>query len=408
MSGITSLVLFLALLSTMLGRLLQHKKRIVFSNLSDIVALLDPPGSSIAELLQARARPNTRLIRTFGLQNTFVSADSLVRKQFVARTQEILRQHTRYLADFPDVVRGIVARSALRLRSPPRQPSIPFAIFIRVVTMRVVVESLLGGNIPEDSDGGTVFVVEAINDLWTLSKKHHDGAAPPQLATLLESLNMYLRTWIPERYECPLDIVIPAYETMWRVVAVTVARAVHDRGACAAFAAFLESPREEQPSVEAFICEVLRLHPPSRRLARAAPSGLGSQFSLWAHATTHVANIEALHQDTEIWGSDAGVFDPMRFHQSRLSHGQKQAFMPFSYGRLRCVAFKEAPRFAAIVAAAVLEIVSSPEAKYRLVCGEQIGRREGWEGWSIEIHDRRKIVDTLTKLGLEVGSKLEV
>ncbi|KAH9017657.1 hypothetical protein EDB84DRAFT_1521059 [Lactarius hengduanensis] len=354
MSSITSLVLFLALLSALLGRLL-HKKRIVFSNLSDIVALLDPPGSSIPELLQARARPNTRLVRSFGLQNTFVSADSLVRKQFVARAQEILRQHTRYL----------------------------------VVTLRVVVESLLGGSIPEDSDSGTVFVVEAITDLWTLSKKHHDGAAPPQLATLLESLNTYLRTWIPEQYERPLDFVIPAYETMWRVVAVSVARAVHDRGACAAFSAFPRFMRFEdaQPSVEAFICEVLRLHPPSRRLARAAPSGLGFQFPLWAHATTHVANIEALHQDTEIWGSDAGVFDPMRFHQSRLSHGQKQAFMPFSYGRLRCVAFKEAPRFAAIVAAAVLEIVSSPEAKYRLVCGERIGRREGWEGWSIEVRN---------------------
>ncbi|KAH8978500.1 cytochrome P450 [Lactarius hatsudake] len=404
MSSITSLVLFLALLSTLLGRLLQHRKRIVFSNLSDIVALLDPPGSSISELLQARARPNTRLVHSFGLQNTFVSADSLVRKQFVARVQEILRQHTRYLADFPDVVRGIVAGSALRLRSPPRQPSISFSIFIRVITMRVVVESLLGGNIPEDSDGGTVFVVEAINDLWTLSKKYHEDAAPPQLATLLENLNTYLHTWIPERYERPLDFVIPAYETMWRVVAATVARAIHDRGACAAFSAFLDSPREDQfvrfedaqPSVEAFICEVLRLHPPSRRIARAAPSGPGSQVSLWAHDTTHVANIEALHQDTEIWGSDAGVFDPMRFHQSRLSPEQKQAFMPFSYGRLRCVASKEAPRFAAIVAAAVLEIVSSPEAKYRLVCGEQIGRREGWEGWSIEVHDRRNIIDTLS------------
>ncbi|KAH8992192.1 cytochrome P450 [Lactarius akahatsu] len=395
MSSITSLVLFLALLSTLLGRLLQHKKRIVLSNLSDIVALLDPPGSSISELLQARARPNTRLVHSFGLQNTFVSADSMVRKQFVARAQEILRQHTRYLADFPDVVRGIVAGSARRLRSPPCRPPISFAIFIQVVTVRVVIESLLGGNIPEDSDGGTVFVVEAISDLWTFSKKYHDGVAPPQVATLLESLNTYLRTWIPERYERPLDFVIPAYETMWRVVAVTVARAVHDRGACAAFSAFLESPREDQyvrfedaqPSVEAFICEVLRLHPPSRRLARAAPSGLGFQFSLWEHATTHVANIEALHQDTGIWGSDAGVFDPMRFHQSRLSHGQKQAFMPFSYGRLRCVAFKEAPRFAAIVAAAVLEIVNSPEAKYRLVCGERLGRREGWEGWSIEVHN---------------------
>ncbi|KAI9451970.1 cytochrome P450 [Lactarius psammicola] len=388
MISIISLVVFLTLLSTLLGRLLQRKKRIVSSNISDIMALLDPPGSSIADLLLARARPNTRLVHSFGLQNTFVSADSAVRKRFVTRAREVLRQHTRYSAGFPDIVRGVVAGSAL--------PSISFAIFIQVVTLRVVVGSLLGGNIPEDSDDGTVFVVEAINDLWTLSKKH--GAAPPPSA-LLESLNTCLRRWIPERYERPLDFVIPAYETMWRVVAVTVARAVHDRSACAAFSAYLESPledqfvrfedaRPQQPSVEAFICEVLRLHPPSRCLARAAPSRLGVfQFPSWAPATTHVANIEVLHQDTAIWGNDARVFDPMRFHGSRLSYGQKHAFIPFSYGPLRCVAFKEAPRFAAIVAAAVLEIVSAPDAGYRLVCGERIGRREGWEGWTIEARD---------------------
>src|SRR6266702_1900880 len=389
-----SLVLFLTLLSTLLG-CLQRKKRIVFSNISDIVALLDPPESSISDLLLARARPNTRLVHSFGLQNTFVSADSVVRKQFITRARDVLRQHTRYFAAFPDVVRDVVVGSALRLRSPPRQTSISFAIFIQVITLRVVVGSLLGGDIPEDNDDGTVFVVEAINDLWTLSQKHR--AVPPPSA-VLENLNTYLRRWIPG-YERPLDFVIPAYETMWRVVAVTVARAIHDRGACSAFSAYLESPLEDQfmrfedaqpqqPSVEAFICEVLRLHPPSRCVARAAPSRLGVfQFPLWAPATTHVANIEALHQDTAIWGSDAGVFDPMRFHGSRLSYGQKHAFIPFSYGPLRCVAFKEAPRFAAIVAAAVLEVVSAPGARYRLVCGERIGRREGWEGWWIEACD---------------------
>ncbi|KAF8259128.1 cytochrome P450, partial [Lactarius quietus] len=351
-------------------------------------ALLDPPGSSISDLLQARATPNTRLIHAFGLQNTFVSADTVVRKQFVTRARDILRRHTRHFAAFPDIVRSVVEGSARRLRSPSRGPSIPFAAFIQVVTLRVVIDSLLGGSVPEDSDEETIFVVEAINELWTLSKKSR--AAP---TTLLDSLNSHLRQWMPEEYERPLDFVIPAYETMWRVVAVAVARAIHDRGACAAFSAYLESPsqdqftrfedaRPQQPSVEAFINEVLRLHPPSRGLARAAPSRF--QFPLWAPATTHVADIEELHKDAEIWGSDAEVFDPMRFHESRLSYGQKHAFIPFSYGLLRCVAFKEAPRFAAIVAAAVLETVSAPGASYHLICGEKIGRREGWEGWSIE------------------------
>ena len=375
-----------------MGRLFRRKKPIVLTKISDIMALLDPPRSSITDLLLARARPNTRLVHAFGLKNTFVSADSVVRQKFLTHTREMLRRHSRQFTTFPDVVRGVVAGSALCLRSPSHQPSIPFAIFIQVVTFRIVVGSLLGGDIPENSDKDIVFVVEAINDLWTLSKK----SRPPP-ATLLDSLNAHLRCWVPEQYERPLDFVIPAYETMWRVVAVTVARAIDDRGARAAFSAYLETPSQDQfvgfedpqrqqPSVEAFMSEVLRLHPPSRSLARAAPSRLGVfQFPPWVPDTSHIADIGALHQDTGIWGSDAGAFDPMRFklHTSGLSFRQKQAFMPFSYGPLRCIAFKEAPRFAAIVAAAVLEIVSAPDASYRLVCGEKIGRREGWEGWMI-------------------------
>ena len=386
MNSIISLICLLTFFSALLGCLVvQRKKRIVFTNVSDIIKLLDPPGSSISELLLARARPNTRLIHSFGLQNTFVSADVGVKKKFATRARNILRHHTLNFAAFPDVVRGVVAGSVTRFRSPSRRPSIPFATFIQVVTLRVVVGSLLGGYIPEDSDERTVFVVEAINELWTLSKKSRETPT-----TLLHNLNTHLRQWMPEEYERPLDFVIPAYETMWRVIAVTVARAINDRGACAAFLTYLDSPTQEQftrfedtqPSVEAFISEVLRLHPPSRGLARAAPS------RLWAPSAsvTLVADIEALHKDAEIWGTDAEIFDPMRFHDSRLSHGQKHAFIPFSCGPLRCVAFKEAPRFAAIVAGAVLEVVSAPlGGGYELVCGEKIGRREGWEGWAIEV-----------------------
>ena len=396
MHSCISLVCLLAFLSTLLSRLLPRKKRIPFSNISDIIALLNPPEASISDLLLARAGPNTRLVHAFGLENTFVSADSVLRKRFITSAREILRQHTRQFAAFPDVARGVVEESARRLHSS-RKPSMSFASFVGAVTLRIVVGSMLGGHIPEDSDEDTVFVVEAINELWLLSK---NAARPPPAAGLLDTVNAHLHRWMPGKYERPLDFVIPAHETMWRVIAATVARAIHDSGARAAFSAYLDSPTQDQfvrfkknsspqqPSVEAFLCEVLRLHPPSRSISRTAPSRLGVFQYLWAApATTHVANIEALHQDKETWGSDAAVFDPMRFHESRLSYEQKYGYIPFSYGPLRCIAFKEAPRFAAIVAAAVLEIVSGPDAKYRLVCGEKIGRREGWEGWLIEARD---------------------
>jgi hypothetical protein len=361
-----------------------RQQRRTFSNYSDILSLLDPPGYSITQLLLARAQPNTRLVHAFGLNNTFVSADIGIRKQFIAHTREILREHTHHFPSFPDTVGGVVAGVASRVAFCHQ--ATPFSRLVQVVTLRAVIGPLLGGNIPEDSDESVAFVVEAINGLWMISKK----CTNPMRPELLEHMSAHLLRWLPT-YEYPLDFIIPAYETMWRVIAVTVARAVRDPDACAAFSAYLDSPfenqfqrfKDERPSVEAFMCEVLRLHPPSRRLSRVVPSRFAG-FRLWAH-TICVADLEALHRDMAIWGKDADIFDPMRFHPSRISYEQRRGYIPFSCGPLRCVAFKEAPRFAAIVAAAILQIVCEPDTKYRLICGEKLGWREGWEGWGIEV-----------------------
>ena len=385
------IALVIALFLTLAVFQLHCRQRLrVYSKYSDIAALLDPPRSPIPLLLLARAHPNERLARIFGLSNSFVSGESRVRKQFIARARELLREHTQHFAAFPDSARLTVAGVASHLLSPshPHPNAMPFAIFVQIVTMRLVVCSFLGGDIPHDANEDVTFVVRAINELWVSSKK---GPIHTQ-AEVLERLNGHLLQWLPT-YEYPLDFVIPSYETMWRVVAVTVARAGHDRGARAAFSAYLDSPNECQykysndggPSVEYFLWEVLRLHPPSRRLARAIPPQFAG-FPTWG-ASNGVGDLEALHRDTHIWGQQGHIFDPTRFHPTRLSHQQHHAFIPFGYGPLRCIAFKEAPRFAAIVAASILNVVDEPLARYRLVCGAKLGRRDGWDGWSIEAAD---------------------
>ena len=383
------ITLAIALFSILAVFQLQCRRRLrVYSKYADIAKLLHPPHSPIPLLLSARAQSNERLARIFGLSNTFVSAESRVRKQFAARAKELLREHTRLFAKLPDSAGHTVAEVASHLLSLSH-PQIPFATFVQVVTMRLVVCSFLGGDIPQDTDEDVIFVVRAINELWALSKKRSMHTQ----TEVLERLNGHLLQWLPT-YERPLDFIIPSYETMWRVVAVTVARAAHDCRARAAFSAYLDSPNECQykysndggPSVEYFLCEVLRLHPPSRRLARATPPRFPSLLS-WGSATHEVADLEALHRDTHTWGQQGHIFDPMRFHPTRLSHEQHRSFIPFGHGPLRCIASKEAPQFAAIVAASVLNIVDEPLARYRLVCGGKLGGRDGWDGWSIEAGD---------------------
>ncbi|KAF8496898.1 hypothetical protein F5888DRAFT_1703516 [Russula emetica] len=250
--------------------------------------------------------------------------------------------------------------------------------------MRLVICSFLRGDIPQDTDEDVIFVVRAINELRASSKKRPTHTQ----AGVLERLNRHLLQWRPT-YERPLDFIISSYETMWRVVAVTVARAGHDRGARAVFSAYLgESPNECQykyfnnggPSVEYFLCEVLGLHSPSRRLARATPPQF-PDFPTWGSASDEVADLEALHRDKYIWGQQGHIFDPVRFHPTRRATSCVYSI------RLRCIAFKEAPRFAAIVAPSILKVVDEPWARYRLVCGEKPGRRDRADNWLTEAGD---------------------
>ncbi|KAI0261796.1 cytochrome P450 [Gloeopeniophorella convolvens] len=373
--AILSFILFLAGLRRVLCR---GWRRRAYSDYSHIHSLLNPDILTSSQLLWSRSHPNARLVGAFGLQNTFVSADITVHKHFTGRARHILREHARKFSAFRDTARDTV--SGLLSRTPVQHYPSPFSEFVQAAALRIVVCSLLCGNIPEEDDIDVTFVVNTINDLWVLSKKHNTIMSPE----LLETLNAHLIRWLPT-YERPLDFIIPTYETMWRVIAVAVAHASYNTGTRAALLEYLDSPLESQfvrfehgrPSVDAFISEVLRLHPPSRHLARARHC----YFSF--APMIEIADIKALHLDPQIWGADAHIFDSMRWHPSRVSPDQKRAHMPFGHGPLRCVALKEAPRFAAVVAAAILEAFEDPTADYQLVRGDRVGGRDGWEGWSI-------------------------
>ncbi len=177
----------------------------VYSKYSDIATLLDPPHYPIRPPCSCWLAPsrNERLACIFRLGNSFVSAESRVRKQFIARA----RTYTNF-AGFSDSARFTVAGVASHLLSPSHshRNAIPFATFVQVVTMRLVVCSFLGGDIPQDTDEDVIFVVHAINELWASSKKSPIHTQ----AEVLEHLNGHLLQWLPT-YERRLDFVISAY-----------------------------------------------------------------------------------------------------------------------------------------------------------------------------------------------------
>ncbi|OBZ75461.1 hypothetical protein A0H81_04927 [Grifola frondosa] len=337
------------------------------TTLLDIHELLAPAGTSLFSQLEARAAPNVRLVRAFDIHNTFTSADPSIHAVFVKKTKSLISPPSNNSFDWLRFSHVAVDAISAYLPNAMLAP-VAFDTVMRTVTLRTILVGLLGVDPSEvDIDFPAVdFVTRGINELWRLSKT--TSALPPNL---LSEVNEHLRHWVSD-VPNPLEFIIPAYETMWRVVALTVALTHSDAKTRENFRDYLEQPFLERfrhfphsgPSVEAIIQEILRLYPPTRHISRtiaeipvpSVPSFLGCRFS---RTVTKVADIETIQRDASVWGAFPHVFDPMRHHPER------------------CVAQHWAPQAAAIIAAAILG------RELEIVEGEKLGGREGWEGWTI-------------------------
>ncbi|CAI2167808.1 9142_t:CDS:1 [Funneliformis geosporum] len=159
-----------------------------------------------------------------------------------------------------------------------------------------------------------------------------------------------------------LNVIIPAYETMWRVVLYAILEIkirpllrnkettegnanIDFEKLDDAVKVFLEKPKNvsKVPPLCHVIQETLRLYPPTRHIHREKE---GLRVTV---------DVEAIHRDPKIWGDDALLFNPERFHKKP----EEASFIPFSVGPLKCVAAEFAPTFAAIIISVILNRVKN-------------------------------------------------
>ncbi|KAK0210140.1 hypothetical protein DFS33DRAFT_259818 [Desarmillaria ectypa] len=359
---------------------LRIKRPVQQSTISTIHSLLKPTNVSLGSLLHARARPNKRLVRAFALTNTFVKDDEFSHTQFRNRAQGLLNKASDWHR-----FRRIADHAVLSSLS---STVVHVDTFVQAVTLRVILIGLLGTKDVEDASfppSSIETVSSLITKLWALSK-HPEPIDP----TLLPLLNQHLHVLVPdtEAYPNPLDFVIPAWETMWRVVATTFAHVYNDDRFRRALAELHANPSITQlrlhgcnPSAESIIIEAMRLHPPSKHISRLV-SGLPSFLPRWMSSrffeTLHVADIRAVHYSSTVWGSSVETFDPSR--HTICTPEREEGFLAFGYGRLQCVAKNWAPMAAATILSSILAGV---DENYRIKAGRGIGGRDGWEGWEI-------------------------
>ncbi|OTA68390.1 hypothetical protein K449DRAFT_450592 [Hypoxylon sp. EC38] len=298
--------------------------------------------NNLSDRLASRAT-NGRLPEVFGIRNAFTTISPSIYTQSVTTARSVIQ--TTDANKWIDLFH--VAETVLsKIINPLGEVETPvrLATIVRPLVFIVMLHPFFNVEPTQIELGDVGEATDMINLLWVESKK----TSRTDLHEYQERLQAALRRILPHCFPClreehPLNIIIPAYETMWRVVLLTYVsagfRATDQETADQFRRVVKDCPRYFNNGIDGDLLEValnfakegLRLYPPTKRIRRAVPSG-----TLNAQGGSHVvaADVEKCHRDTRIWGYDAKAFRPSRFRE--LTDAMKEAYMPFGAGRHQC------------------------------------------------------------------------
>ncbi|APA05498.1 hypothetical protein SS1G_09931 [Sclerotinia sclerotiorum 1980 UF-70] len=324
--------------------------------------------------LQSRALPNQRLVSVFFISNAFTTTDQVVYSSFLAEAKDLLKTSN---DDFFGLAHDTL-RLTRDISSVPSTKPIQLNSLIQVVCFRfVLLKFFPSTTVVPSSDSSIPGITELINELWISSKCScsFDGSHVSKQDLLQHEIDLLFPHLKNGNDENPLNIILPAYETLWRVVlrcflevsflklsdvATQWKKIIHD---------FLQnispeqfSERKGRCSAQDIVFESLRLYPPTKRIYRQ------NQKDGWIAAI----DVEYLQRTEEIWGADGSEFRPERW--SELENGNdktyKEAWMPFGNGSFRCPAKKVAPMMIAMLVGCLVETFGNGQWVLEDVCGD--------------------------------------
>ncbi|KAK7754106.1 hypothetical protein SLS62_003952 [Diatrype stigma] len=284
-----------------------------------------------AQRLELRAIPNQRLASVFTIDNSFTTIDVGHHKEFLTRATQVIQRvddAAGWKRTFDAGVKAMQRADAhVRLKKTQGQSCIPLARIVRIVTWMTILHVLFDVDPADLAMEDVVTATETINELW-MQSKYCSYVLPVHQERLQSALHRMVPEHVGAREpgENPLNLIMPAYETMWRVVLLTFVSAafrVSDKATMRLFRHVVQHVPEcfgdsnEENKARAFAKEGLRLYPPTKRIYRGPPENAMR------------ADIEGCHRDPITWGADALKFRPFRF-LSKLTEAQKNAYIPFS------------------------------------------------------------------------------
>ncbi len=321
---------------------------------------------SVLNPLESRAAPNQRLVHIFNIDNAFTTTDFEYYQSFRKRVKVLLNineERWKHLAETATkLVRyGIQARAL-----DGSNGTIALVGLVQTVTLKLSIHALFYIPIIQLDDDDIAIIASKINTLWMVSKGSNmtDSTLSDQ-----QALFAALRSIIPHKGTSPrnnpLNIILPAYETMWRVVLRAFLEVRFRSGDSGpnwrhVLTTFLATPSRAQyetpqPGADnislAFIVnEALRLYPPTRRIYRHEQPWQDGESKLLA------ADIESLHRNPMIWGQDSLLFKPARW--AEVDERCRNAFLPFGSKPFTCPAKGDTgPRMIGVLIAALVEVI---------------------------------------------------
>jgi len=169
---------------------------------------------NIISKVQSRAYPNQRLVRTFGIHSAFTTINENYRKDF--------RSHANGKITLEDGKWKTIANLAKQLVGEAiPQPGNDIAnmrldSLRQSITLKISLHVLFDIDPLMLDDELTVRIAESIKFLWTESKSTNNPPDADQ-ERLRKALGFILPGVKSNARQNPLNLILPTYETMWRV-----------------------------------------------------------------------------------------------------------------------------------------------------------------------------------------------
>ncbi|KAK1830714.1 hypothetical protein QBC39DRAFT_260213 [Podospora conica] len=321
----------------------------------------DAPLPDLSTRLELRAQANARLVRAFGITNSLTTSSIDTNQQFHDKATRLINQ----ASQDPDrwtrlysLAEGLLKQDVVHTRLAAKP--LGLADCVRRMCLAVVLVDNFGDEGIVHEKGGLLGEIAArVNEVWVKSKCDvgGEGGRDEGLEEMIGGLGLRDNKGQGEllRVEEILGIIMPQYETLWRVVLLTFVTAFHRQARkenaerVKGVPGCLGKKGTEEEALKV-AQEGLRLYPSNKRIYRARGIGMEGQVS---------ADVEACHRNVVIWGFDALQFRPERF--DRLSDLQSKAYFPYSMGKHKCPAYRVFGNRMITMLVVVLSRVMSPE-----------------------------------------------